>query len=211
MIFYIKTQLGLRFVQRFIKFSYFGTYFAETLICLFYRNCLNKTSLSVFAGFIVIYEQDFSYKTEDNKRTFSIGFKAFLGSLQTIGGYLPVFITPSGGPFIGRTTAVGNFEDPTGVRDPTGDKDAGNTAGDGDPDLDTGDLDLDLEDAGNPDLDGEILEAIEDNEESFFGTTGGAGKPETADDTDALVLSDPVLDAEESPRLRVPNNPSKSG
>ena len=35
--------------------------------------------------------------------------------------------------------------------------------------------------------------------------------PEIPETTESLVLNEPVLEADESPRLSVPNSPSKSG
>ena len=61
----------------------------------------------------------------------------------------------------------------------------------------------------------------EDNDDIILGIVGAGGIPDSADDTetvlvsgktdDASFVSDPVLEAEESPRLSTPNSPSRSG
>ena len=74
--------------------------------------------------------------------------------------------------------------------------------------------------AGEPN-DAARSDDTEDSDDIFLGIVGAVGIPDNTEASlvsgpvleaeDASFVSDPVLDAEESLRLRVPNNPSKSG
>lgn len=61
--------------------------------------------------------------------------------------------------------------------------------------------------ADNP----ELTDVMDESEDNFFGTLGGTVTPDTAEETDAPFVNDPDLEAEDSPRLNVPNSPSRSG
>ena len=59
--------------------------------------------------------------------------------------------------------------------------------------------------------DDDDVEDIDDKADNFLGNFGGAVMPEIPETTESLVLNEPVLEADESPRFSVPNSPSKSG
>ena len=71
--------------------------------------------------------------------------------------------------------------------------------------------------AGEPD-DVVGSDVIDDRGDIILGIVGAGGIPDIADETETALeadeisfVSDPVLEAEESPRLKTPNSPSRSG